>query len=174
MPEWIDSVGDREIDEEAIEYLTKRAAYISSCLRPRDEQRLDWLINSHWPLGAGSVAQWNEMMTVYYSAQPLEPDETHHTPSDDAKAKAHCLKHSLSRLLELVGAPSVVTADLHALLSGYDIKVSTPYSQAQRELLTDKTSSYRRIASKTGIDQSDITQAIHAGHLIDPWREGRS
>lgn len=174
LPEWINTLPGSDVSEDATEYLTKRAAYIGSSWRPRDQSRLDWLINSRWTLGAESIAQWNELLSVYYPTHPLEPDETHHTPSDDAKAKAHCLKHALTRLLELVGAPAVVVSDLQCLLSGYPIKEQKAYSQTQRELLLDATVSYRRIEEKTGVDQSDITQAVKAGHLIDPWREGRT
>ena len=172
-PEWMEIDPDRHIDDEAVEYLSERAAYIGSCSRPRDQNRLDWLINSHWPLGAVSVGHWKELLSVYYPFHPLAPDETQHTPSEDAKAKAHCLKQALTRLLELTGAPAVIIYDMQILLSGYPLKKLPSYSQAQRELLLDKNAPYRRIARKTGIDQSEITEAVNAGHLIDPWREGR-
>lgn len=173
LPDWMEIDRDRKVADESIDYLTKRAAYIGSMKRPRDQNRLDWLINSRWPLDAESVEQWKELLSVYYPAEPLQPDETQHSPSDDAKAKAHCLNHALARLLKLVGAPAVVISDLQVLLSGYPVKELPLYALAQRELLLDKKASYRRIGPKVGVDPSDITQAVIAGDLIDPWREGR-
>ena len=112
-------------------------------------------------------------MEVWYPAHPLAPPETVRSHTGDAKVKAHYLISALPRLLEIVGAPPVVAADLRILLSGYLLKEETGYSKVQRRLLQLPRKSYRKIAEGTGVDQSEISQSVAAGHLIDPWREGR-
>ena len=168
-----DDVVQSVLDHETIEYNTKRAGYISYFSKPQDEDRLEYLINARWPLGALNISKWNKILSVYYPPHPLLKGETHHSPTDDAKVKAHCLKHALTRLFELVDVPKIIVSDLMILLDGYGIKELKAYSRAQHELLVDETTTYREIAGKAGIDQSEISQAVKSGHLIDPWHEGR-
>ena len=174
LPEFIEIKPKDDMPEEVIEYLVKRAAYVGSFGQGHDSDRLDSLINARWILGAKSVREWKDLINTFYPLYPLSSGERPNSHTSDAKVKAHCLKHALTCLLELMGAPATIMADLEVLLSGYPVKELKPYSRAQRELLVDRTTSYRQIETKTGVDQSEITQAVKAGHLLDPWSEGRT
>ena len=165
---------DHKIPDFAVDHLTKRAAYVGKFHEQYDEDRLNWLINVDEPLSAKTVGEWNEIMDVYYPPYPLTRGENPHSHTSDAKVKAQFLKRALSHLLQLTGAPRTVVSDLMILLDGYPVREAVAYSKAQRELLVDKKATYVEIGDRSGIDQSEISQAIKAGHLIDPWAKGRS
>lgn len=173
LPKHIEIDPDRDLEPDVIDYLAKRAAYVGTFHEDYDEDRLNWLINVDEPLATKRVAQWNEIMSVFYPPRPLIAGENPGTHTADAKVKAHFLKNALSHLLRLTGAPATVVSDLGILLDGYPVKWSAAYSIAQRELLLNKKAKYTTIAKRSGVDQSEISQAVKAGHLIDPWRKGR-
>jgi hypothetical protein len=166
--------GDHQIPTFAVDYLAKRAAYVGKFHEVYDDDRLNWLINIDEPLSAKTIGEWNELMGIYYPPHPLTPGENPHAHTSDAKVKAHFLERALSHLLELTGCPRIVISDLMILLDGYPIREAVAYAKAQRELLLDKSAHYTQIGERSGVDQSEISQAVQAGHLIDPWAKGRS
>ena len=58
-----DDVVQSPLDRETIEYITKRAGYISYFSKPQDEERLEYLINARWSLGAVNISEWNEILS---------------------------------------------------------------------------------------------------------------
>ena len=121
LPAWIEIESDKELSGEVIEYLAKRAAYVGSFHGAGNENRLNWLIDAHCALGAGSIGEWNDLLDKFYPPHPLILGETPHSHTSDAKVKAHFLGFALSRLLKLVGASPTVANDVQILLSGYPV-----------------------------------------------------
>jgi len=183
---------DADLDEDFLvrasrdeyNYLVSRARYAGYYAvhknRHREGDRLQLLIASDEIEASGDRNTWMDVMYGIYPEDPLSNDEMYERPSDDVEVRARLLNVFLQKLMLDQKVPPNIRHDLHVILSLFDDHANEKNANAQRLLLSDKTSSLTKLAESsegdktTSFGQSCLSQWIDAGLVFDPHAQGRA
>lgn len=163
--------------EDQFNYLVERAKYSREFGNEGHEDRLTMLVMAEQAHKADDLGEIYEIIDCFYPRVPLQGRQSRKDTLFETQVRARFLNLVLGRMLKLIKAPKVLAQDLNSLLSDFPIEVAEQRARAQRELERDHHASIRAIAKRVtdqgkALNQSDLTQWIKAGLVIDP-NEGK-
>jgi hypothetical protein len=169
-PAWVlKDAEDSTYEEEAsFKFLEARTKYIKGNEDEKIDHLLPMLIAAEEAIFLKEICELYELIDEYYPNTPLKIGERVLTASPDARARARFLNLVLGRILQLKNFPATLRNDLSVLLSAFPIEVSESRVRAQQKLVANPTLSIRAVADLAEVDQSDLSQWIKAGLVIDP------
>ena len=172
-PEWmVVPAEETSAQSPTFQYLVERAKYVEQFGDDLGRPLMDLLIEGERIKSLDDLGEIYEAIDIFYPKQSLKYGERPVTASQEAVARARFLRMALGRIFELMKFPSVLRHDLSVLLSAFPINISEPRARAQHEMEGDLNASYRVVADRAHVDQSDLSQWAKAGIVIDP-NEGR-
>jgi hypothetical protein len=114
-----------------------------------------------------TVLEWKEQANSYPSAK-LTEEQVGTARNPDVPVRAHYLKFALTRLLNIVGAPEAMVADLRSILDKHAPRSAELRAEAQVEWCKDPETNLRAIARKQKRNHSQLYKDRNAGLLARP------
>jgi hypothetical protein len=167
-----------EIAVELARYREAFPYHPKSCVDPVEDNDayLYLLITAAFLKDANTVNEWAGYVGDYHSAAlTLEQMELPDSPR--VKVRAHYLKHALSRLLGIIGAPPAMVADVVSILDLHRPRGADVRAAAQEELCRNPGASAREVAKNLTearpkgakkVDHAQISKDLKGGSLVRP------